>query len=211
MVRARATQRKARAERDIIAMPIPVHSPKAPASSRMKQFIAISAIGVRPHRSRARSLEGRRGLRRQHQREPHDGARLGFRDPDAGRGQLALDCAHRDRPARSSRSPRASRSRCAARRSAPSARTWSLLGRRRLSSTRPESSRDSRDSSRRAASTSASSRRAATRRRTPARRCSRCTWSSTFRPGSTSAALREEFMDFCDQMNLDAILEPVKN
>ncbi|MCI0437267.1 MAG: glycine cleavage system protein R, partial [Gemmatimonadetes bacterium] len=24
-------------------------------------------------------------------------------------------------------------------------------------------------------------------------------------------ALREEFMDFCDQMNLDAILEPVKN
>jgi glycine cleavage system transcriptional repressor len=24
-------------------------------------------------------------------------------------------------------------------------------------------------------------------------------------------ALREEFMDFCDEMNLDAILEPVKN
>ncbi len=24
-------------------------------------------------------------------------------------------------------------------------------------------------------------------------------------------ALREEFMDFCDQMNLDAILEPVKS
>jgi glycine cleavage system transcriptional repressor len=30
-------------------------------------------------------------------------------------------------------------------------------------------------------------------------------------PGKTSiAALREEFMDFCDQLNLDAILEPVK-
>lgn len=30
-------------------------------------------------------------------------------------------------------------------------------------------------------------------------------------PGKTSiSALREEFMDFCDQLNLDAILEPVK-
>ena len=25
------------------------------------------------------------------------------------------------------------------------------------------------------------------------------------------AALREEFMDFCDQFNLDAILEPLKS
>jgi glycine cleavage system transcriptional repressor len=24
------------------------------------------------------------------------------------------------------------------------------------------------------------------------------------------AALREEFMDFCDQLNVDAIMEPVK-
>ena len=31
-------------------------------------------------------------------------------------------------------------------------------------------------------------------------------------PGSLQiAALREEFMDFCDQLNLDAIMEPVKN
>jgi glycine cleavage system transcriptional repressor len=25
------------------------------------------------------------------------------------------------------------------------------------------------------------------------------------------ATLREEFMDFCDQLNLDAIIEPLKN
>ena len=25
------------------------------------------------------------------------------------------------------------------------------------------------------------------------------------------AGLREEFMEFCDQLNLDAIMEPVKN
>jgi glycine cleavage system transcriptional repressor len=24
------------------------------------------------------------------------------------------------------------------------------------------------------------------------------------------AALREEFMDFCDQLNLDAVIEPIK-
>ena len=31
-------------------------------------------------------------------------------------------------------------------------------------------------------------------------------------PGTIQiAALREEFMDFCDQLNLDAIMEPVKN
>jgi glycine cleavage system transcriptional repressor len=31
-------------------------------------------------------------------------------------------------------------------------------------------------------------------------------------PGSIQiAALREEFMDFCDQLNLDAIMEPVKS
>jgi glycine cleavage system transcriptional repressor len=31
-------------------------------------------------------------------------------------------------------------------------------------------------------------------------------------PGGTHiAALREEFMDFCDQLNLDAIIEPVKS
>ena len=30
-------------------------------------------------------------------------------------------------------------------------------------------------------------------------------------PAASPGALREEFMDFCDNMNLDAILEPVKN
>ena len=196
---ARHAERKARARRAISSPCRSRYTPRKPPLFPHETIHRNLRHRQRPHRPRARSLEGRRGLRRQHQRKPHDGARQRIRDADAGRRQLALARQARKRAREARRGLGRHDPGAAHRRSAPSREDMVPYSVDVVCLDQAGIVAGLSGFFAAAASTSASSPRAPTPRRTPARRCSRCRWSSTCRRASTSRALREEFMDFCDE------------
>ena len=165
----------------------------------------------RPHRPGLRPDPRRGRLRRQHPREPHDRARQRVRHAAAGGRQLAHPRQARERAAEAGRSIGAHDRQRGAPSSAPSRPDFVSYTVDVVCLDQPGIAASALPgSSPPAASTSARSRRAPTPPRTPARRCSRSTWCVHVPTRIHIAALREEFMDLCDKLNLDAILEPVK-